>query len=94
MGTHKNRLKETVFLSTQIYVYAEKCLFGPMFHLTFRKIFSAIYHHYAHAQADLRLCWSHISLCWKSHVAAHMQLSIGGRDLKFGQNVHLGHVCV
>ena len=21
-------------------------------------------------QADLRLCWSHIPLCWKSHVAA------------------------
>ena len=23
-------------------------------------------------QADLRLCWSHIPLCWKSHVAAHL----------------------
>ena len=25
----------------------------------------------AYAQADLRLCWSHIPHCWKSHVAAH-----------------------
>ena len=24
----------------------------------------------AYAQADLRLCWSHISHCWKSHVTA------------------------
>ena len=23
------------------------------------------------AQSDLRLCWSHIQHCWKSHVAAH-----------------------
>ena len=23
-------------------------------------------------QADLRLCWSHIPHCWKSHVAAHI----------------------
>ena len=26
----------------------------------------------AYAQADLRLCWSHIPHCWKSHVAAHI----------------------
>ena len=24
------------------------------------------------AQADLRLCWSHIPHCWKSHVAAQL----------------------
>ena len=24
------------------------------------------------AQADLRLCWSHIPHCWKSHVVAHI----------------------
>ena len=24
-----------------------------------------------YAQADLRLCWSHIPHCWKSHAAAH-----------------------
>ena len=24
------------------------------------------------AQADLRLCWSHISHCWKSHALAHI----------------------
>ena len=24
----------------------------------------------AYAQADLRLCWSHISYCWKSHALA------------------------
>ena len=32
----------------------------------------------AYAQADLRLCWSHIHVhvpqCWKSHVAAHILL--------------------
>ena len=26
----------------------------------------------AYAQADLRLCWSHIPHCWKSHIAAQM----------------------
>ena len=26
----------------------------------------------AYAQADLRLCWSHIPHCWKSHVAAQV----------------------
>ena len=26
----------------------------------------------AYTQADLRLCWSHIPYCWKSHVAAHL----------------------
>ena len=26
-----------------------------------------------YAQTDLSLCWSHISHCWKSHVAAHFK---------------------
>ena len=26
----------------------------------------------AYAQADLRLCWSHIPHCWKSHALAHL----------------------
>ena len=26
----------------------------------------------AYAQADLRLCWSHIPYCWKSHELAHL----------------------
>ena len=26
----------------------------------------------AYAQADLRLCWSHLPHCWKSHVTAHL----------------------
>ena len=26
----------------------------------------------AYAQAELRLCWSHIPHCWKSHVVAHL----------------------
>ena len=26
----------------------------------------------AYAQADLRLCWSHIPHCWKSHAHAHI----------------------
>ena len=26
----------------------------------------------AYAQADLRLCWSHIPQCWKSHVTAQI----------------------
>ena len=26
----------------------------------------------ARAQAGLRLCWSHIRHCWKSHVTAHL----------------------
>ena len=29
----------------------------------------------AYAQADLNLCWSHIPLCRKSHVAAHFHFS-------------------
>ena len=28
-------------------------------------------------QADLRLCWSHIPHCWKSHVVAHMSECYG-----------------
>ena len=28
----------------------------------------------AYAQADLRLCWSHIPHCWKSQVAAHWSI--------------------
>ena len=27
-----------------------------------------------YAQADLRLCWSHIPHCWKSHVVAQIYL--------------------
>ena len=27
---------------------------------------------FAYAQADLRLCWSHIPHCWKSHVTAQL----------------------
>ena len=27
---------------------------------------------WAYVQADLRLCWSHIPYCWKSHVAAQL----------------------
>ena len=30
----------------------------------------------AFAQADLRLCWSQIQHCWKSHVTAHLQFAI------------------
>ena len=30
-----------------------------------------------YAQADLRLCWSHIPHCWKSHVTAQVFLNIG-----------------
>ena len=26
-----------------------------------------------YAQADLRLCWSHIPHCWKSHALAHIK---------------------
>ena len=26
-------------------------------------------------QADLRLCWSHKPLCWKSHVTAHIKFT-------------------
>ena len=28
----------------------------------------------AYAQADLRLCWSHIPHCWKSHVATQIKI--------------------
>ena len=30
----------------------------------------------AYAQGDLRLCWSHIPHCWKSHALAHYYLSV------------------
>ena len=30
----------------------------------------------AYAQADLRLWWSHIPHCWKSHVVAHMSVTL------------------
>ena len=32
-------------------------------------------------QADLRLCWSHIPHCWKSHVAAHIYIETKSMDL-------------
>ena len=30
----------------------------------------------AYAQADLRICWSHIPHCWKSHALAHFMFSV------------------
>ena len=44
-------------------------------------------------QADLRLCWSHIPLCWKSHVAAHIISTVtsnnGAVDLVLKrENIH------
>ena len=42
----------------------------------------------AYAQADLRLCWSHIRHWWKSHVAAHICFdSLSGTELKVSLNV-------
>ena len=35
----------------------------------------------AYAQADLRLCWSHIPHCWKSHVVSHLLSTIGFSDV-------------
>ena len=36
----------------------------------------------AYAQADLRLCWSHIPHCWRFHALAHMVHPLGDiRDL-------------
>ena len=32
------------------------------------------------AQADLRLCWSHIPHCWKSHVAVQMCSLANSKD--------------
>ena len=39
---------------------------------------------FTYAQADLRLCWSHLSHCWKSHVVAHIYVYVylGGRQGK------------
>ena len=34
---------------------------------------------WAYAQADLRLCWSHIPHCWKSNVVAH--IDVGSKEL-------------
>ena len=36
------------------------------------RIFKQLAKACAYAQADLRLCWSHIPHCWKSHVVAHI----------------------
>ena len=38
----------------------------------------------AYAQADLRLCWSHIPHCWKSHVTAQLFIS---RFISFSQTL-------
>ena len=35
----------------------------------------------AYAQADLRLCWSHIPHCWKSHALAHIILALSNENL-------------
>ena len=40
-------------------------------HIIFKRLAMALY-----AQADLRLCWSHIPHCWKSNVDAHMCIAL------------------
>ena len=44
-------------------------------HKIFKRIAKALIrlHVQLYAQADLRLCWTHILHCWKSHVAAHFR---------------------
>ena len=52
----------------------------------------------AYAQADLRLCWSHIPHCWKSHVTAqildsiyHIQKKLWGAWWPSGRVLSRGH---
>ena len=40
---------------------------------------------YDHAQADLSLCWAHMSFCWFCRVAAHFSWSM---NLQFSVNHH------
>ena len=45
-----------------------------------------------YAQADLRLCWSHIPYCWKSHVTAQILVRLPlneQADLGLHNNVNL-----
>ena len=45
-----------------------------------------------YAQADLRLSWSHIPHCWKSHVAAHIHVLVIQYKFKIdGYQLHEGH---
>ena len=39
----------------------------------------------AYAQDDLRLCWSHILYCWKSHALAHFVFGVN-LVLEVGEN--------
>ena len=43
-------------------------------HKIFKRLAKALIRLRVYAQADVRLCWSHIPLCWKSHVAAQIPL--------------------
>ena len=47
----------------------------------------------AYAQADLRLCWSHITHCWKSHVAAHVLFDCFDRVNNYNSAVAQWYFC-
>ena len=42
-------------------------------HRKFKRLAKALIRLRVYAQSDLSLRWSHISHCWKSHVAAHFK---------------------
>ena len=50
-----------------------------------------------YVQADLRICWSHIPHCWKSHVAANIDWSDSGMCrlawLHTGGNFNIFSLC-
>ena len=49
----------------------------------------------AYAQADLRLCWSHIPHCWKSHVVAQIMNAINkSNQLSFPLRDNVTNNCI
>ena len=48
------------------------CAFSSLTFIEYSSDKQRLWSDCAYAQADLRLCWSHIPHCWKSHVTAQI----------------------
>ena len=60
------------------------CLISSLTLIGYTSNQQRLWSHCKYAQADLRLCCSHIPHCWKSHVAAHLFCLFIGPSTIFG----------
>ena len=59
--------------STFMIGNSKLCSVSSLTVIEYSSIQQRLYSDCAYAQADLRLCWSHIPHCWRSYVAAHIK---------------------